>query len=144
VLKNLDPLLTPELLHALRSMGHGDDLVIVDANFPAVSVGQRVVRLDGVDATSALRAVLTVFPVDDFVKDAAATMAMVGSPDAIPDICAEFSVLINAAEGRDVPVNRIERFAFYQRARSAYVVVQTGERRLYGNVILTKGVVRER
>ncbi|MGH6913913.1 MAG: RbsD/FucU family protein, partial [Geminicoccales bacterium] len=87
MLKSLDPLLGADLLHVLRSMGHGDDLVIADANFPAATMGKRLVRLDGVLAPRALEAVLSVMPLDDFVEDPCARIEVVGDPDAVPEVC---------------------------------------------------------
>ena len=142
MLKSLDPLLNADLLHVLRSMGHGDDLVIVDANFPAASMGRRVVALDGVSATRALEAVLSVMPLDDFVDEPCARMQVVDDPDAVPEICREFQAIIDRAEGGRFPIASIERFAFYERARQAFALVRTGETRLYGNVLLKMGVVR--
>ena len=142
MLKGLDPLLNADLLYVLRSMGHGDDLVIVDANFPAAAMGRRVVRMDGVSATRALEAVLSVMPLDDFVDEACARMQVVDDPDAVPEVCQEFQKIIDAAAGSRFQLARIERFAFYERARQAFALVQTGETRLYGNVLLKMGVVR--
>jgi L-fucose mutarotase len=142
MLKGLDPLLGADLLHALRSMGHGDDLVIVDANFPAATMGRRVIPMDGVSATRALEAVLSVMPLDDFVDEPCARMQVVDDPDAVPEICKEFQAIIDRAEGKRFRLAAIERFAFYERARQAFAVVATGETRLYGNVLLKMGVVR--
>ena len=142
MLKGLDPLLSADLLHVLRSMGHGDELVIVDANFPAATMGERVVRMDGVSATRTLEAVLSVMPLDDFVEEPCARMQVVDDPDAVPEICQEFQAIIDRAEGRRVQLGKIERFAFYERARHAFALVQTGETRLYGNVLLKMGVIR--
>jgi L-fucose mutarotase len=142
MLKGLDPLLGPELLQILRAMGHGDELAIVDANFPAAATARRLVRLEGVDAPRALRAVLSLLPLDDFVEAPIAFMAAVGEPAAVPEITREFQRIAEEAEGRPLTVARLDRFAFYERARQAYAIVSTGERRLYGNVILTKGVIR--
>lgn len=142
MLKGLDPLLNADLLHVLRSMGHGDDLVIVDANFPAASMGRRLVALDGVSATRTLEAVLSVMPLDDFVDEPCARMQVVDDPDAVPEICKEFQAIIDRAEGGRFQLGKIERFAFYERARQAFALVRTGETRLYGNVLLKMGVVR--
>jgi L-fucose mutarotase len=142
MLKGLDPLLNADLLYVLRAMGHGDELVIVDANFPATMMGRRVVRMDGVSATRALEAVLSVMPLDDFVAEPCARMEVVGDPDAVPAVCQEFQKIIDRAEGGKFQLARIERFAFYERARAAFALVQTGETRLYGNVLLKMGVVR--
>jgi L-fucose mutarotase len=144
MLKGLDPILGPELLSILRAMGHGDDIVIVDANFPAAAMaGARpLIRLDGLDATRVLDAVLSVMPLDDFVPDAAWRMQVVGAPDEEVPIFAEFRRVIAANEGDRFALASLERFAFYERARGCYAVIATGERRLYGNIILKKGIIR--
>lgn len=141
MLKLLDPLLGPDLLHALASMGHGDEIAIVDANFPAAACARRLVRLDGVTAPRALRAVLTLLPLDTFVEAPLASMAVVGDAAAVPESVREFDR--EAAEAQRVAVRReaLAREAFYARAREAFVIVQTGETRLYGNVLVRKGVV---
>lgn len=143
MLKNLPSLLTPDALHALASMGHGDDVAIVDANFPAAQVarrsGARLVQLAGASAPEALHAILQVLPLDDFVPVAAWTMQVVGDPAAVPEAVAEFHSLLQEA-GEKAPVP-LERFAFYERARSAFAILRTGERRTYGNILLRKGVV---
>ena len=141
MLKGLHPLLGPELLHALAAMGHGDEIGVVDANFPATEVGRRVIRVDGSSATALLEAVLTLLPLDDFVDHPLTTMAVVGAPQSEPEVVAEFVTIAGRAEGRAVSREALARDAFYQRARKAFAIVQTGERRLYGNVLLRKGVV---
>jgi L-fucose mutarotase len=123
-------------------MGHGDELVIVDANFPAAASAERLVRLDGVDASRALKAVLSLMPLDDFVEAPLAFMAVVGDPAAVPEVTSELKSIAEEAEGRPLAAERIDRFAFYERARHAFAIVATSERRLYGNVILKKGVIR--
>lgn len=140
MLKGIDPVLTASLLATLEEMGHGDDIAIVDANFPAFSVGQTVVELSGVDAVRALEAILTLLPLDTFVDSPAATMAAV-HPGAADEMFGLFQKTCDAAESKPVLIEEIERFAFYERAKGAYAVVKTGERRLYGNIILKKGVV---
>jgi L-fucose mutarotase len=141
MLKGIDPLLSPELLHALAAMGHGDEIAVVDANFPAVSVARRLIRLDGVAASRVLQAILSVLPLDTFTDAPATVMAVVGDPAAVPPPVRDFEPLITAAAGRSVRLAALERFAFYERARAAFAVVATGEPRGYGNIILTKGVV---
>ena len=143
MLKGIDPLLGPGLLSMLRSMGHGDEIVIADANFPAMSTGQpnRVLRADGSDAVRLTQAIVSVLPLDDFVPAAAFRMAVVDKPDEVPPITQEFARVLKAA-GYNGPVEPIERHAFYARAKSAYCIVATGETRLYGNLILKKGVIR--
>jgi len=141
MLKGLNPLLGPELLHALASMGHGDEIGVVDAHFPAQSVGRRVIRVDGASAPAVLEALLTLLPLDDFVEHPMTTMAVVGAPLAEPEVVAEFGALAARAEGCRVARQALPREQFYERARQASVLVQCGERRLYGNVLLRKGVV---
>lgn len=146
MLKNLDPLLSADVLHALASMGHGDEVVICDANFPADSVARasvlgKLLRLDGVDSARAIRAVLSVLPLDTFVDHPALRMEVVGEPNTLPAVQREAQAEVNAAEGRDVPFASIERFAFYDRARTAYCVIATGEQRGYGCFVFKKGVL---
>ena len=138
MLIGLDPLLTPELLHALAAMGHGERIVLVDANYPATR-GRRLLRLPGATAPRALQAVLSVLPCDSFVDDPAQVMQVVGDPDAVPPVVAEINHLLRAA-GWPSAIG-VERHAFYEAAESAYAIVQTAERRFYGNVLLTKGVL---
>ena len=145
MLKNIDPLLNADILYALRAMGHGDDVIICDANFPADSVARqtvlgRVLRIDGVDAPRAVRAVLSVLALDSFVPDPALRMEVVGDPDALPAVQREAQAEVDRAEGRAVPFAPIERHAFYARARAAYCVIATGETRGYGCFIFKKGV----
>lgn len=141
MLRSIPPILSPELLHALRAMGHGDEIVLADANFPGTSLGPKLIRLDGLTCTDVLKAVLTLLPLDTFVDAPAHTMQVVGAPDAVPDVVSEFQSIVNDTADTAVKIATLERFAFYDRARKAYAVVQTGETRLYGNIILTKGVI---
>ncbi|MBT9292122.1 RbsD/FucU family protein [Prosthecodimorpha staleyi] len=146
MLKGLDPRLNADLLHALMAMGHGDDLVLVDANFPADSVARqtrlgRPLSLENLTLPQALAAILTLYPLDDFVPDALARMEVVGDEEAIPEVQAEAQAVVDAAEGRHRPFVGLERHAFYARAATAYAIVRTGERRFYGNVALRKGVI---
>lgn len=142
MLKNIPAILSPDLLYALRAMGHGDEIAIVDANFPAEYLGPEVIRADGSSATDVLNAVLALLPLDDFVDHAAIAMAVVGDPNAKPPIFGEFGQIIAKHEPA-AKFSTIERFAFYDRARGASAVVQTGEGRLYGNILLKKGVIRQ-
>ena len=146
MLKTIDPVLSPDILHALAAMGHGDRLVLCDANFPADSVARdtqlgTLLRLDGVDAPRAVRAILSLMPLDTFVNDAAMRMEVVGKPDEIPAVQDEVQREIDRAEGRSWPMGSIERYAFYEAAREAYCVVASGERRFYGCFLFTKGVL---
>jgi L-fucose mutarotase len=145
MLKGIDPLLNADVLGALRAMGHGDDVILADTNFPADSVARQTAlgRLLRVDAPAArvARAVLSVYPLDTFVDDAAARMEVVGAPDEVPEVQREVQAEIDAAEGRAWPMISIERYAFYERAKRAYAVIQTGERRFYGCFAFRKGVI---
>ena len=145
MLKGIDPLLNADVLQALRAMGHGDDLIICDTNFPADSVAAEtvlgsVLRIDA-PAARVVQAVLSVYPLDTFVTDAAARMEVVGKPNEILPVMAEVQAQINAAEAKDWPMISIERYAFYERAKQAYCVIQTHERRFYGCFALRKGVI---
>ena len=146
MLKGIDPVLNADVLHAIRSMGHGDDLVICDTNFPADSVARqtrlgRLLRIDNVTASRAVRGILSLMPLDSFVDKPASRMEVVGKPDEIPAVQREVQKEIDAAEGRSWPMGSTERYAFYELAKKAYCVVQTGERRFYGCFILKKGVI---
>ena len=141
MLKGIDPRLGPDLLAILRGMGHGDEIALVDANFPAQAVARRLCRADGIDVVAMTRAVVSLMPLDDFVAAAAFSMAVVDAPSETPPVVAELGVVLRAADYRGEIV-ALERHAFYERARGAFAVVATGELRLYGNVILVKGVVR--
>jgi L-fucose mutarotase len=142
VLRFIDPVLSPDLLSILRQMGHGDEIAIVDANFPAATMGKRVVRADGVTATHLSEAILKLMPLDDFVPESAFVMCQVHAPDELAPVCVEFEGLVKLYSQEKFGVVGLERFAFYDRVRSAFAVVQTAERRLYGNLILKKGVLR--
>jgi len=146
LLKNIDSLLNADVLRTLRAMGHGDRIVLCDTNFPADSVARqtvlgRLLRIDGVDAARAARAILSVMPLDSFIDDAAARMEIVGKPAEIPPVQREVQAEIDRAEGKSWPMVSIERMAFYERAKRAYAVVVTGERRFYGCFLFAKGVI---
>lgn len=146
MLKTLDPLLNADVLYALKAMGHGDRLVLCDTNFPADSIARqtalgRLLRIDGVSAARAARAILSVMPLDSFVEDAAARMEIVGSPDELPPVQQEVQREIDQAEGRSWPLVSVERMAFYEQAKRAYCVIATGETRFYGCFLFTKGVI---
>lgn len=141
MLKTLSVLHTPELLHILASMGHGDEIAIVDANFPVITNAQRLVRFDGTDLPSVLEATLQLLPLDTFVDEPVARMMQVHAPDEVPEVQKICQVIIDKAEGRRVRVAGITREAFYERARKAFAIVATGELRLYGCILLKKGVI---
>lgn len=139
MLKGISPLISPDLLHLLASMGHGDEIVLADANFPAATYARRLVRLPGVSAPAVLDAVLALLPLDTFVPEAAFTMQVVGDASAVPEAVADFSAVLHK-HGYPAAAT-LERFAFYERAAAAFAVVATGEARIYGNIVLKKGVV---
>ena len=141
MLKNIPPILGPDLLGILRAMGHGDEIAIVDANYPADSAGPVLVRLDGLSVTDVLDAVLTVMPLDDFVDEPAICMQVVGSAGQREPVMAEMETIIQRHEPK-MALASMERFAFYERVEKGYAIIQSGERRLYGNVLLKKGILR--
>jgi L-fucose mutarotase len=146
MLKGISPLLNADVLHALAAMGHGDDLIVCDTNFPADSIARqttlgKVLRIENVGAGEAAAAILSLYPLDTFVDDAAARMEVVGKPDEIPQVQREVQKVVDRVEGKPLPLKPIERFAFYERAKQAYCVVQTGERRFYGCFAFRKGVL---
>ena len=146
MLKQIDPLLNADVLYALRAMGHGDTLVLCDANFPADAIARqtvlgKVLRIDGVGTREAARAILSVMALDTAVDTPAHRMEVVGEPDNILPVQQEVQEEIDRAEGRARPLGSIERFAFYDVARSAYCVIATGERRFYGCFVFKKGVI---
>lgn len=146
VLKGISTLLNADVLHALAAMGHGDTLVVVDSNFPADSVAAHthvghVLTVGNVSAAASVEAVLSLLPLDTFIDDAAVCMEVVGAPGEVPVVQTEVQAVIDRAEGKSWPLVPIERYAFYERAKEAYCVIQTGERRFYGCFMLTKGVI---
>ena len=146
MLKGIDNRLNAEVLGCLRAMGHGDVLIVADTNFPADSVARatvtgRLLRMENLSAADAVGAILSVLPLDTFVDDFAGRMEMVGKPDEVPPVQREVQAEIDRDQGRPRPMVPIERFAFYDMARQAYAVVQTGERRFYGCFMLRKGVI---
>ena len=141
MLKNIPPILSPQLLKVLAEMGHGDELVLADANFPAESMGKRVVRADGHGAPELLEAILTLFPIDTFQEDVVCLMEKVPGHDIEVPIWDTFRRIVKERAPEAPDFTMMERFAFYDRAKEAYAIVATGERALYANVILKKGVV---
>ena len=143
MLKGIDPILNADVLYTLRAMGHGDDLIIADTNFPSDSVARetvlgKVLRIDR-PAAEVARAVLSVYPIDTFVDDAAARMEVVGEPDTILPVMEEMQAEVTAVGGPQMI--SVERYDFYDRSKKAYAVIQTGERRFYGCFAFRKGVV---
>ena len=141
MLKGLNRLLSPELLYVLAQMGHGDEIALVDANFPAVSTARKLVRLEGCDLPTAASAILSLLPLDTFVEQPVAAMQVVGKPSEVPDVQRDVLEIAQRIEARTIAVERVERFAFYERAKRAFAVVATTEARPYGCVIFVKGVI---
>ncbi|MBQ4451506.1 MAG: L-fucose mutarotase [Clostridia bacterium] len=141
MLKGISPVISPELIKILMEMGHGDEICIGDGNFPAASIAQRLVRLDGHGVTEVLDAILALFPLDTYVEAPVALMEVVPGDNVVPVIWDEYKQVIARREG-DKKIENIERFAFYERAKKCYAVVATGESALYANIILKKGVVK--
>ena len=146
MLKGINPLLNADVLYALRAMGHGDRLVVCDTNFPADSIARQtafgeLLRIDNVSTAKAIEAILSVMPLDTFVDDAAMRMEIVGQPQEVPPVQREVQAVIDHAEGKSWPLVGVERHAFYEKAKTAYCVIATGERRFYGCFLFSKGVI---
>jgi L-fucose mutarotase len=141
VLKGIPEIIDPELLFVLASLGHGDELAIVDRNYPAESTGQRVVYLRGVDVIQAAEAIFQLLPIDTFVDEPIVRMQVVDDPDDVPEVQQAFVREAVRAEGRSIAVGSLPRFEFYERVRGAFAVVATSEGRPYGCFLVTTGVV---
>jgi L-fucose mutarotase len=146
MLKGISKHVSTELLWILASMGHGDDLIVVDTNFPAQSVANQtvsgtLVEMPGFSTPEAIRVILGLYPLDSFVPDPVKRMEVVGKPDEILEIHKETQKVIDEAEGKHLPMAQLERYAFYEAAKKSYAVVRTGEGRPYGCFILKKGVI---
>lgn len=139
MLKGIPALISPDLLKILDEMGHGDEIVIGDGNFPAASCAQRLVRCDGLFAPEVLDAVLTLFPLDTYVESPVALMAT-SQGDPTPEIWATYEEIVSKHNG-ETKFSQIERFDFYERTKKAYAVIATSEKALYANIILKKGVI---
>ena len=142
MLINIDPILSPELLHALRSMGHGDKLVLADANFPSASLAKKLIRLDGVNIPNAAKAILSVLPLDSFVDYPVERMEIDNNPDEINDVHQDLIDILKISAGDKWKVGSIERFKFYEKAKQAYMIVSTTDARAFGCFIITKGVIK--
>lgn len=142
MLKGISPLISPELLKVLCEMGHGDEIVLADANFPAESMGQRVVRADGIGAAELLRAILPLFPLDQYDESNFVLMSVVPGDPIKPVIWDEYRATLTAYEP-DAKIQTIDRFAYYERAKKACCIVATGESAQYANILLKKGVIRQ-
>ena len=142
MLKGISPVISPDLIKVLMEMGHGDELVIADGNFPAASIAQRLVRADGLGCPVLLEAILRLFPLDEYVEKPAALMAVVPGDPYQPVIWDDYRKIIQGHETAFRDFEYVERFAFYERARKAYAVLATSEMALYANIILKKGVIK--
>lgn len=142
MLKGISPVISPELIKILMEMGHGDELIIADGNFPAASIARRLVRADGLGGTLLLDAILHIFPLDTYVEKPVALMAVVPGDPYKPVIWDEYRQVILKHEPGFKDFDYVERFAFYERAQKAYAVLASSEMALYGNLILKKGVIR--
>lgn len=141
MLKGIPSILSPELLKIMMEMGHGDEIIIADGNFPAASHAQRLVRCDGHGVPEVLEAILKLLPLDQYVENPVALMNVVPGDPIVPTIWDEYKAEI--AKYGDVNIEHLERFAFYERAKKAYAIIATGEKAQYANIILKKGVVKE-
>ncbi len=140
MLKGLNPLLGPELLKVLRAMGHGDEIAIVDGNYPADTDAKRLVRADGHSATDLLDAILSVMPLDEMVADCAFRPAVKNDPALMAPVFTDFEALIKKWEP-ERHVSVLVGADFYNRVKGCYAIVATSEARLYGNIVLKKGVI---
>ena len=141
MLKNIPNILGPELLKVLMEMGHGDEIVIADGNFPASSIAKRLIRLDGHGVPGILEAILKFFPLDPYVEKPAALMEIIPGDKVNPVIWQSYRNIIKKEYDSFTEFEFLERFAFYERSKNAYAVVATSESALYANIILKKGVV---
>lgn len=141
MLKGVPSVISAELMHALMSMGHGDEIVLADGNFPAAACAQRLVVIPGQGVSQVLEAILRFLPLDTYVEDSAVVMAVVPGDPTVPVIWDDYRRLLIAAEGREVAVAEMEREDFYERARRAFAIVATSESALYANLILKKGIL---
>ena len=141
MLKNIPSILSPELLKILMEMGHGDELVLGDANFPAVSTARRLVRADGTGGPEMLEAIMRLFPLDSFVSHPAALMSVVPGDDYTPELWPRYETIIREADPGFEKFEMLDRFEFYRRAAEAYAVIATGEKGRYANIIIKKGIL---
>ena len=144
MLKQIPPILSPALLKALCEMGHGDEIVLADGNFPTESIGAHavVIRADGHGVAELLKAVLRLFPLDQYSERPVALMEVVPGDPVKPVIWEQYKALLGESEPEHSAIEMLERFAFYERAKKAYAIVATGETAIYANILLKKGVVQ--
>lgn len=146
MLKGINKIFTGDLLKILCDMGHGDELVIVDANFPAETMGKRVIKLPGSEGTEILEAVLELFPLDHILSEPVVLLDMEPKDRKTgmeaPEIWKDFQNIVNKKAGSTANIGRMSRQEFYNRSKQAYAIIQTGEERLYGDILLVKGVIK--
>lgn len=144
MLKNIPPILSPELLKVLCEMGHGDEIILADGNFPAESIGKEaiVIRADGHGTVELLEAILQFLPLDQYVENPVALMKVVDGDPCKPTIWDSYKQKLNESGNDPAKIEMVERFAFYERAHHAYAIIATGESAIYANVLLKKGVVQ--
>jgi L-fucose mutarotase len=143
MLNGIPKIISPELIKIMMEMGHGDELVIADGNFPAEAIARRIIRADGHNAPELLNAILKFFPLDPYVKNPVALMAVVPGDEVKTPIWDEYRAILKKFNPKAAEFEYVERFAFYERAKQAYAILATGESALYANIILKKGVVIE-
>lgn len=141
MLKNIPAIISPELMKIIMEMGHGDEIVFADGNFPAATKAQRLVRCDGHEVSELLDAILKFFPLDTYVEAPVGVMEVVPGDNVVPTVWEEYKTIIQKHEGQERKIEHIERFEFYNRAEQAYAIVATSDSALYANLILKKGVV---
>lgn len=142
MLKKIPKILSPELLKILCEMGHSDEIVIADGNFPSAGVNDRVVRYDSIGIPDLLEAILDVFPIDQYVEKPVVLMKTGEEYPGEPEIWEKYIKIISSAENKNIPFEYAERFDFYEKAKKAYAVIATGEEAIYANIILKKGVIK--
>lgn len=142
MLKGIPSVLSPELLKILMEMGHGDEIIIADGNFPSAAIAQRLVRLDGHGVAEILDAVMRFFPLDTYTENPVGLMEVVSGDNVKPEIWNDYKSIIGKYEPENCKIEFIERFDFYERAKKAYAVIATGETAIYANIMLKKGVVK--
>jgi L-fucose mutarotase len=141
MLKGVSNIISPELLKILMEMGHGDEIIIADGNFPAASIAQRLIRCDGHGVPEVLEAVLKLFPLDIYVEKPVALMQVVAGDSCKTPIWEQYRKIVKDSGEKFSDFDMVERFAFYERAKKAYAVVATSEKALYANIILKKGIL---
>ena len=140
MLKNIPTCISPDFIKILMEMGHGDEIVIADGNFPAASHAKNLIRLDGLNIPEILQAILTLMPLDPYAESAVFYM-MHGPEVATPPIWSEYTTILTKTENTNFTPTKLERFQFYDQAKQAYAIIATSEQALYANIILKKGVI---